>query len=509
MAKKPKTVYVCTECGNEFPKWQGQCICGAWNTLHEERIIEEKDDKRSRSLSGRGLSSGIGSGIGASSGFGQGSRRRTTPKVLKEVTSSGTSRISTGIGEFDRVLGGGIVPGSLALISGEPGIGKSTIILQACINIAKNRGTSPFCRDDNVTSERASSSDDSFSVLYISGEESEEQIKIRADRINDNLPDNLYILSETTIENIVDIVNEKKPSFLIIDSIQTMYSETLESSSGTVSQIRACSTELMRIAKVLDIPIFIVAHVTKSGDLAGPKVIEHLVDCVLLFTGERSQDLRILRASKNRFGTTNEIGAFEMRETGLSEIVDVAGSFLEGLEEPQEGTIATAVIEGTRPLLLELQALTSKAGQGFARRTSIGVEASRLSMILAVLEKKINLDLSMHDVYLNVVGGLRPEGTTMDLAVALSLYSSAKGLLVDEKTIAFGEIGLTGDLRSIRNCDRVVKEAIKLGFTTIILPSKNALSLKQDKAILKDIKSKSVRVVGAKNLASAIKNLYS
>lgn len=437
MAKKNQTVFVCQECGYESPKWLGQCICGAWNSFVEERVIsssERKNDSRSRKVDG------------------------SNAKAIKltEVKADKKDRLNTKIDELNRVLGGGIVRGSLTLIAGEPGIGKSTLILQTANNIATNYGK----------------------VLYVSGEESEEQIRMREDRLIENIPDNLYLLSETNIETIADIVSDINPEFLIIDSIQTMYTDTLDSAPGSVSQIRSSTNELMKIGKVKNIPTFIVAHVTKSGDLAGPKIIEHLVDCVLQFTGDRNQDLRILRSNKNRFGTTSEIGAFEMKEEGLAEVENISASFLEGISGAGEGSIASAVYEGTRPLLLELQALTSTANAGFPRRTAIGVDINRLNMIIAVLERRGGINLSNQDIYVNVVGGMKPEGTSIDLAVALAIYSSYKGIDTKGQVLAIGEIGLTGDLRPVRHADKIASEASRMGFKRIILPKKNAEKLK-------------------------------
>lgn len=405
MAKKAKTVFVCQECGNESPRWMGQCICGAWNSMVEEKVVETPiNDTRRRASEGA-----------------KGAR----PSKLKEVGSSDYSRIDTGIGELNRILGGGLVPGSLTLISGEPGIGKSTLIIQAAANLAKRLGT----------------------VLYVSGEESEEQIKMRADRVCGELSDQLYILAETNMENIVTICENLQPRFLIIDSIQTMYTQTLDSVPGSVSQVRDIGNQLMKLGKTKNIPIFIVAHVTKNGELAGPKIVEHLVDCVLNFTGERDHDLRILRAYKNRFGTTSEIGAFQMEEGGLQEIQNLSGTFLEGTDMRAEGSVVTAVYEGTRPVLFELQALTAPANVGFARRTAVGVENQRLNMILAVLEKKLGMTMINQDVYVNVVGGMRPDSTSIDLGVALAVYSSMRGIVAAKRTLAIGEVGLTGELR--------------------------------------------------------------
>ena len=411
MAKKSKTVFVCQECGYESPKWMGQCICGAWNTMVEEKVIDlDVEDKRRRTSGRRG--SGTSGAAGAErpgrktdGDFGTGAAGLSVGKPVKlnQVSSGEKGRIDTGIGELNRVLGGGLVPGSLTLISGEPGIGKSTIIIQAAAHIAAKKGT----------------------VLYVSGEESEEQIKMRADRVCSGQElQNLFLLSETNMENIEEVCKTLEPVFVIIDSIQTMYTAEMDSAPGSVSQVRACGNLLMRIGKVTGVPIFIVAHVTKSGELAGPKIVEHLVDCVLNFTGERSQELRILRSHKNRFGTTSEIGAFEMAEEGLMEVCNLSESFLEGMETAVEGAAVTAIYEGTRPLLLEVQALAAPANVGFARRTAIGVEHTRLNMILAVLDRKAGISLLNHDVYVNIVGGLRPEDTSIDLAVALAIYSA-------------------------------------------------------------------------------------
>lgn len=464
MAKKTKTVFVCQECGYESPKWMGQCICGAWGSFVEEKVdLEPENDPRSRNARGLG---GVGE-IGAGG-------RTIKPSVLRKVGSADYERIGTGIGELDRVLGGGLVKGSLVLISGEPGIGKSTLIVQAAAKIAKTGCT----------------------VLYVSGEESEEQIKMRADRVCQDMPDNLYVMSETNMENIENAVDDLKPGFLIIDSIQTMYTGELDSAPGSVSQVRACGNILMKYGKTRNIPVFIVAHVTKSGDLAGPKIVEHLVDCVLNFTGERDHEVRILRAFKNRFGTTSEIGAFQMGEDGLTEITDLSASFLENTDEQAEGSVITAVYEGSRPVLLEVQALTSSSGVGFARRTAVGIDSQRLAMILAVLEKKLGMFMGDQDVYVNVVGGLRPDSTSVDLGVALAIYSTMRGIVPDRRIIAVGEVGLTGDLRSCQNADRIAAEAAKLGYSEIIMPSRNAGKI--------DKKGIGIKISGVKNIYEAV-----
>lgn len=456
MAKKAKTVFVCQECGYESPKWMGQCICGAWNTMVEEKIIDmpENDNRRRASA---------------------GSENGAKPSLLNKVGSADRERIDTGIGELNRVLGGGLVKGSLILISGEPGIGKSTLIIQAAANIAKTTGT----------------------VLYVSGEESEEQIKMRADRVCPNMGDDLFVLAETNMENIMVACENVKPKFLVIDSIQTMYTQELDSVPGSVSQVRACGNMLMKVGKTDNIPVFIVAHVTKSGELAGPKIVEHLVDCVLNLTGERDHDIRILRAYKNRFGTTSEIGAFDMDEEGLTEIENLSASFLESAEEKTEGSVVTAVYEGSRPVLLEIQALTIPANVGFARRTAIGVDYQRLAMIIAVLEKKMGMTLINHDVYANVVGGLRPDSTSIDLGVALAVYSSMRGVICPRRCLAIGEVGLTGDLRSVQNADKIAMEASRLGYEQIIMPKKNADRIGKP-GIGKCM------IVGAKNIYDAV-----
>jgi DNA repair protein RadA/Sms len=433
MSKKARTVFICQECGAESPRWAGQCICGAWNTMVEEKILPAPDeDRRRRSTSPDGAA---------------------RPEPLRDIRGDAAGeRLDTGIGELNRVLGGGLVKGSLTLISGEPGIGKSTIIMQAAANIARTCGK----------------------VLYVSGEESGEQIKMRADRICPDLGGNLYFLAETNIGQIAEAAARLEPVFLIIDSIQTMYTEEMDSAPGSVSQVRACGNELMQLGKTRNLPVFIVAHVTKTGELAGPKIVEHLVDCVLNLVGERSQELRILRAYKNRFGNTSEIGAFEMAEEGLKEIENLSAAFLESMEGHGEGSVVTAAHEGSRSLLLEVQALAAPVSVGFPRRSAIGVDLPRLNMILAVLERKGGLPLATQDVYVNVVGGLKPEGTSTDLAVALAVYSSFRGTTPPKGTLALGEVGLTGELRAVQNAEKMVREAARMGFARVILPRRNA-----------------------------------
>lgn len=455
MAKKQKTVYICTECGNESNGWQGQCsFCGAWNSIVEQKVApapKESDD----------------------------TRRRVTPLArpvpLSEVGTQNYSRIHSGSRELDRVLGDGIVLGSLILISGEPGIGKSTLIVQAANHIAGTYGK----------------------VLYVSGEESEEQVKLRADRICGKISENLYIFPETNLENVLVHCENLQPCFVIIDSIQTVYSGGIDSVAGSVSQIRTCSNLLMNFAKTKNVPVMIVAHVTKSGELAGPKTIEHMVDCVLQFNGERDRDLRVLRSLKNRFGTTEEIGAFRMGPEGMKEETDLSGSLLENPDVQEEGSLVSAIYEGSRPVFFEIQALVSPSNVGFARRTALGIDQNRLNMILAVLEKKAGISLLNYDVYVNVVGGMRPDSTATDLAVALAIFSSFRGKCAAAKTIAIGEIGLTGNLRSVRNAEKIAAEAVRLGYEKIILPKKNS------KFTLAGIS-----IVGAENIMEAIRQAY-
>lgn len=449
---------MCQECGYESAKWMGQCICGAWNTFVEERLKEPGDDVRRRGLS-------IAPG---------GERSKSVAVRLSDVKREINDRLDTGIGELNRVLGGGLVKGSLALISGEPGIGKSTVILQAAAHIANRYGN----------------------VLYVSGEESAEQIRMRADRVCKENPGNLYLLSETHLESILPIIEDVQPEFIIVDSIQTLYSDESESAPGSVSQVRMCGNILMNIAKGSNTPIFIVAHVTKSGELAGPKTIEHLVDTVLQFSGERYQDLRILRALKNRFGTTQEIGAFQMREEGLVEIENLSGLFLEGFSSDSTGAIATAVYEGTRPLLLEIQALTARANTAFARRSAIGIDLPRLNMIIAVLGRKARLSLLERDVYVNVAGGLKPEGTSSDLACALAIWSIETGTAIPSNILALGEIGLTGELRPVQHAEKLVREAERMGFERVLLPVRNAEKLSRA--------SGSIELLGIAKVSEAI-----
>ncbi len=449
---KIKNYYVCQNCGYESAKWLGRCpSCSSWNSMVEE-IRNTKPEREA---------------VVSSS---------SNPKSIVNIVSGEKERFDTGIQELNRVLGGGLVKGSLTLISGDPGIGKSTLLLQTANTIAVKYGK----------------------VLYASGEESEEQIKIRGDRLGVS-SENLYIVSETNMAMISRYVDEMKPSFVIIDSIQTMYKDTVASAPGSVSQVRECSNELMRMGKNNGIPLFIVAHVTKQGELAGPRVLEHMVDTVLSFEGERTEDFRVLRTVKNRFGTTSEIGVFEMSQQGLKEVYDPSGLFLQETNFNQEGSMIIGIMEGTRPLLVEVQSLVSDTKIPVPRRTALGIENSRLSLILAVLEKKNRVYFYNSDVYVNVVGGLNIDGTTADLGIALSLYSSSKGVASTlQKLVAVGEIGLTGEIRPVANCDRIVNEAKKLGFKNIVIPYRN-----MDK-----ISSKDINVIGVNTLKEAINRVF-
>jgi DNA repair protein RadA/Sms len=379
----------------------------------------------------------------------------SSPKSIMNIKSGDLERYDTSVEELNRVLGGGLVRGSLTLISGDPGIGKSTLLLQTAYNIARKYGK----------------------VLYVSGEESEEQIKIRGDRLK-VVSDNLFILSETNLDIIENHIQTMEPLFVIIDSIQTVFKESIVSAPGSVSQVRECSNQIMRIGKTKNICFFIVAHVTKQGELAGPRVLEHMVDTVLSFEGDRSEDFRILRAVKNRFGTTSEIGVFEMKQEGLVQITDPSRIFLEDTSFNTEGSVVIGIMEGTRPILVEIQALVTETKAVMPRRTAVGIDNSRLSLILAVLEKKLKVPFYNCDVYVNVVGGLELEGTSGDLGLALALISSARSKEFKlDKMMVVGEVGLTGEVRPISACERLVNEAYKMGFKNVIIPFKNKANL--------------------------------
>lgn len=445
---KSKSVYVCSECGYQSPKWLGKCpSCNQWNTMEEE--IENTSSKPL-------------------------SKSSSVSKVmaLDEITTDVEKRISTGINEFDRVLGGGIVYGSLILLSGDPGIGKSTILLQICQYLGKNS-----------------------KVLYVSGEESANQIKMRANRLNVTT-DNLYILTQTDVSEIVDAIKLNKPDIVIIDSIQTMVYEEIGSSAGSVTQVRECTNIFMHTAKGLGIPIIIVGHVNKDGAIAGPKVLEHIVDTVLYFEGEKNYSYRILRGVKNRFGSTNEIGVFEMTGEGLKEVLNPSLMMISGRPKNTSGTCVACVMEGSRPILAEVQGLVCATGFGTPRRMSTGFDYNRMNMLLAVLEKRCGYYFNNMDAYINVIGGLRLDEPAADLTVSLALVSSLKEKAVGDKVLAFGEVGLAGEIRAVSHCEQRVQEAYRLGFEKCIIPFHNYKSLSKDLKI-------NVDIVPARNIRDA------
>ena len=454
---KSKSIFVCQECGYESLRWLGKCpACNTWNTFLEEQ--KENTSNSVKNVINKKILQG------------------EMPKNIVEIKSSEKERIKTNLRELDRVLGGGLVRGSLTLISGDPGIGKSTLLLQTANNIASKYGK----------------------VLYVSGEESEEQIKMRGDRLKVNTS-NLYVVSETNLDIIEAYIEQMKPIFVVIDSNQTIYKEQVTSAPGSVSQVRECTNQIMRIGKSNNISLFIVAHVTKQGELAGPRVLEHMVDTVLYFQGERTEDFRILRTMKNRFGTTSEIGVFEMRQEGLMEVYDPSSMFLQDTSYNQEGSVVVGVIEGTRPILVEIQALVTSTNAPIPRRTAIGIDNQRLSLILAVLEKKLRMPFYNQDVYINVVGGLNIDGPAADLGLALAILSSIKNSSIKlEKTVIIGEVGLTGEIRPVGAAERISKEAEKLGFSNVIIPFRNK----------EKINMQSINIIGVNNLREAINKVF-
>ena len=424
----PKKIFVCSACGHELPKWAGQCpACKEWNT------IEEAEPEIP-------VQSGKGSAVRVLPGKAQ---------RLDEISGRDDPRYSSGIGELDRVLGGGIVKGSLTLIAGEPGIGKSTLLLQICNTVSEN------CR-----------------TLYVSGEESARQLKLRAERLQVRAPE-LYFLAETDIDVIKATVLDGRYDLVIVDSIQTISRRTAASAPGSVSQVRDCTLELMNIAKSLGVPVMVVGHVNKEGAIAGPKVLEHMVDCVLYFEGERNGPYRILRAEKNRFGSTNEIGVFEMGELGLTEIPNPSQSLLAGRPKGVPGSCITCVMEGSRPILAEVQALVAPTVFGFPRRTSAGIDTNRAVILLSVLEKRGGVPLASSDAYINVIGGLRIEETAVNLAVILAVVSAFRDIPLPDDMIAFGEVGLTGEIRSVSSCEQRLAEAARMGMGHAIVPYSN------------------------------------
>ena len=434
---KSKTVFYCTNCGNETAKWQGRCsACGAWNTI-EEHI------ERPAPVKGRNASVGV-------------SRKA---QRLSQVTGDTEIRFSTGIGELDRVLGGGAVEGSLVLVGGAPGIGKSTLLLQICTCLCQGR-----------------------KVLYVSGEESERQLKLRAERLGVS-PEELYILSETRMSDILEAIQEIRPDVLIADSIQTLFNEDNESSPGSVSQVKDCTMSLMTISKSQGITVFVVGHINKDGNIAGPKVLEHMVDCVLYFEGDPNTSYRLLRAAKNRFGSTNEIGVFEMLDTGLKEVPNPSQMLLEGRPEGASGTCVACVMEGTRPVLAEVQALVSKTSFNVPRRTADGFDFNRAALLLAVTEKRAGMKLSLFDAYINVIGGLRLDEPGADLAVVLAVASSYRDQPISGDLVAIGEVGLTGEIRSVSHMNQRLQEVARLGFKKSVIPRGGAEKLEIPKGL--------------------------
>ena len=429
---KAKTVFYCTACGNESPKWQGRCpACGAWNTF-EEHIEKPVPAGRSKSAP-----------VGMS----------RTPRKLTQVDTDSEIRVSTGMGELDRVLGGGAVIGSLVLVGGAPGIGKSTLLLQICSRLCQGR-----------------------TVLYVSGEESERQIKLRANRLGVSA-EGLYLLSETRLSDILSAVEEIKPDFLIVDSIQTLYNEENESSPGSISQVKDCTMSMMTLSKSPGVTVFVVGHINKDGNIAGPKVLEHMVDCVLYFEGDQNSSYRLLRAAKNRFGSTNEIGVFEMMDSGLMEVPNPSQMLLAGRPEGAPGTCVSCVMEGTRPVLAEVQALVTKTTFNVPRRAADGFDFNRAVLLMAVAEKRAGMKLNVFDAYINVIGGLRLDEPGADLPVVLAVASSYRDQPIADDLVAIGEVGLTGEIRSVSHMNQRLGEVARLGFKKCIIPKGGAEKL--------------------------------
>lgn len=448
MAKGKKSIFFCQNCGHEETKWLGQCpMCKEWNTFVEENISVFKSSTVKLA-------------------------KEAEVVALKNIETDSEERIHTQIHELDRVLGGGIVPGSLVLVGGDPGIGKSTLLLQVCQKLCESKKQ----------------------VLYISGEESLKQIKLRANRMGE-FKEDLYLLCETNLEVIRNIIETRKPDMVVIDSIQTMYSEEVSSAPGSVSQVRESTNVFMQLAKGLGISIFIVGHVTKEGTVAGPRVLEHMVDTVLYFEGDRHASYRILRGVKNRFGSTNEIGVFEMRQNGLVEVENPSEFMLNGKPEHASGSVVACSIEGTRPILIEIQALVCSSNFGMPRRTAAGTDYNRVNLLMAVLEKRLGLQLSNYDAYVNIAGGVKMNEPAIDLGIVMAIFSSYKNHPIDEKTIVFGEVGLSGEVRAVSMPEQRVAEAKKLGFETCILPE-----VSND--MVKGIDG--IRIIGVKNIGDAI-----
>ena len=448
MAKSKKTVFFCKECGYESSKWLGQCPgCKEVGTFVEEPVGAKTNNNIRRGLI------------------------NNKPVTINQVTADDEERITTGFGELDRVLGGGVVPGGLILVGGDPGIGKSTLLLQVCRNMSNN----------------------GKKILYISGEESLKQIKLRANRMG-QFSDNLSLLSETSLDTIEAVILETKPDAVVIDSIQTMLREDIGSAPGSVSQVRESTNFLMQLAKGNTIPIFIVGHVTKEGVVAGPRVLEHMVDTVLYFEGDRHAAYRIIRGVKNRFGSTNEIGVFEMSSEGLREVLNPSEFMLEGRPEDASGSVVACLMEGTRPILVEIQALISHTNFGMPRRTAVGTDYNRVNLLMAVIEKRIGVQMCDYDAYVNIAGGMKINEPALDLALVMALIGSFKNRVIDPKTIVFGEVGLAGEVRAVSQADKRVQEAKKLGFKTCIMPAVSKKNLTEITGI---------NIIGVNNIKEA------
>lgn len=448
MAKSKKTVFFCKECGYESSKWLGQCPgCKEVGTFVEEPMGAKTNNNIRRGLI------------------------NNKPVTINQVTADDEERITTGFGELDRVLGGGVVPGGLILVGGDPGIGKSTLLLQVCRNMSNN----------------------GKKILYISGEESLKQIKLRANRMG-QFSDNLSLLSETSLDIIESVILETKPDAVVIDSIQTMVREDIGSAPGSVSQVRESTNFLMQLAKGNTIPIFIVGHVTKEGVVAGPRVLEHMVDTVLYFEGDRHAAYRIIRGVKNRFGSTNEIGVFEMSSEGLREVLNPSEFMLDGRPEDASGSVVACLMEGTRPILVEIQALISHTNFGMPRRTAVGTDYNRVNLLMAVIEKRIGVQMCDYDAYVNIAGGMKINEPALDLALVMALIGSFKNRVIDPKTIVFGEVGLAGEVRAVSQADKRVQEAKKLGFATCIMPAVSKKNLTEITGI---------NIIGVNNIKEA------
>ncbi|MBM4339629.1 MAG: DNA repair protein RadA [Deltaproteobacteria bacterium] len=452
---KAKTQFVCQSCGYQAPKWLGRCPgCQAWNTFVEERIVEEKVPERDL----------------------LGFETHAVPTAITEIIGEEKGRFRVGIGEFDRVLGGGIVFGSVILVGGDPGIGKSTLLLQMMSHLASA----------------------GKKVLYVSGEESLQQTKMRADRLGIS-SDHLFVVSETSLEKILQDIQTLKPSTVVIDSIQTIYSSDLPSTPGSIGQVREASSRLLYLAKHLSIPIFLVGHVTKEGFIAGPKVLEHMVDTVLYIEGEANHAFRILRAVKNRFGSTNEIGVFEMKDSGLVEVINPSEFFLSERTQPASGSVVMPSIEGSRPILIELQALVVPTNLGVPRRMAQGIDSQRVSLLVAVMEKRLGVHLFNHDIFLNIAGGMKVEEPGADLGIIAAITSSFRNKVIDPEMAVFGEVGLGGEIRGVSQSEVRLKEAVRLGFKRILLPAPNQEKIRGMKGI---------ELIGVRTVGEAIEKLF-